>query len=171
VGPASARTSNIVWEYPHVTIPRHLRDLVVTEYGIADLRGKTDEECIQSLIGIMDAQFQDALAEKARSAGKLDRNWRIPDAARRNSPDVLARLFTGERFPAYPFGSDFTELEQRLIPALKKLKRLAGSKLKLAGGILRGRPDRFPEEMARLGLDKPQNLQERIYARLLASVL
>ena len=170
-GSGKNRTSNIVWEYPHVTIPRHLRDLVVTEYGIADLRGKTDEECIQALIGIMDAQFQDALAEKARSAGKLDRNWRIPDAARRNSPDALARLFTGERFPAYPFGSDFTELEQRLIPALQKLKRLAGSKLKLAGGILRGRPDRFPEEMARLGLDKPQNLQERIYARLLASVL
>ena len=32
--------SNIVWEYAHSTIPRHLRDVVVTEYGIADLRGK-----------------------------------------------------------------------------------------------------------------------------------
>src|SRR5436305_179237 len=30
-------TSNIVWSYAHQTIPRHLRDLVVTEYGIADL--------------------------------------------------------------------------------------------------------------------------------------
>jgi hypothetical protein len=31
--------SNIRWSYGHVTIPRHLRDIVVTEYGIADLRG------------------------------------------------------------------------------------------------------------------------------------
>ena len=29
-----------VWEYPETTIPRHLRDIVVTEYGIADLRGR-----------------------------------------------------------------------------------------------------------------------------------
>ena len=25
--------SNIVWSYPHVTVPRHMRDIVVTEYG------------------------------------------------------------------------------------------------------------------------------------------
>ena len=31
-------TSNIVWSYGHTTIPRHLRDIVVTEYGVADLR-------------------------------------------------------------------------------------------------------------------------------------
>jgi hypothetical protein len=32
-------TSNIVWSYGHTTSPRHLRDIVVTEYGVADLRG------------------------------------------------------------------------------------------------------------------------------------
>ena len=38
---ARGRTqSNVRWSYGHVTIPRHLRDVVVTEYGIADLRGK-----------------------------------------------------------------------------------------------------------------------------------
>ncbi len=31
-------SSNTRWSYGHITIPRHLRDLVVTEYGIADLR-------------------------------------------------------------------------------------------------------------------------------------
>ena len=31
--------SNIVPHYGHVTVPRHLRDIVVTEYGVADLRG------------------------------------------------------------------------------------------------------------------------------------
>jgi hypothetical protein len=35
--PARRRTtSNIRWSYGHTTIPRHLRDVVVTEYGIAD---------------------------------------------------------------------------------------------------------------------------------------
>ncbi|MGH9648432.1 MAG: acetyl-CoA hydrolase/transferase C-terminal domain-containing protein, partial [Bryobacteraceae bacterium] len=33
--------SNIRWRYAHTTIPRHLRDVFVTEYGIADIRGKT----------------------------------------------------------------------------------------------------------------------------------
>ena len=41
VGAAGAR-SNILWNYGHTTIPRHLRDVFVTEYGIADLRGKSD---------------------------------------------------------------------------------------------------------------------------------
>jgi acyl-CoA hydrolase len=35
-------TSNIVWNYGHITIPRHMRDIVVTQYGIADLRGRSD---------------------------------------------------------------------------------------------------------------------------------
>ena len=32
--------SNIRWSYGHQTIPRHLRDVFVTEYGVADVRGK-----------------------------------------------------------------------------------------------------------------------------------
>ena len=28
-------TSSIVWNYGHITIPRHLRDVVITEYGVA----------------------------------------------------------------------------------------------------------------------------------------
>jgi acyl-CoA hydrolase len=30
----SLLTSNIVWNYANATIPRHLRDIVVTEYGV-----------------------------------------------------------------------------------------------------------------------------------------
>src|SRR6266566_7597774 len=33
---AGARTqSNIRWSYGHETIPRHLRDVIITEYGVA----------------------------------------------------------------------------------------------------------------------------------------
>ncbi|MDA3919594.1 MAG: hypothetical protein PF501_02755, partial [Salinisphaera sp.] len=47
--------SNIVARYAYTTIPRHLRDIVVTEYGVADLRGKTDEQIAIALIEIADA--------------------------------------------------------------------------------------------------------------------
>ncbi|PAL06796.1 hypothetical protein B8W90_11655, partial [Staphylococcus hominis] len=30
--------SNVRWNYGHTTIPRHLRDIYINEYGIADLR-------------------------------------------------------------------------------------------------------------------------------------
>src|SRR5438270_1420437 len=54
-------TSNIVWSYGHQTIPRHLRDLVITEYGIAELRGRTDEEVIASLPNVGDSRLQGTL--------------------------------------------------------------------------------------------------------------
>jgi len=171
-GDGESATSNIVWDYPHVTIPRHLRDIVVTEYGIADLRGRTDEECIKALVGIMDARFQDELVATAQRAGKLDSAWRIPESMRRNRPDVLQDQFAEDLgFPAYPFGSDFSEVEQALIRALQSLKTLARSKPGLIAAAWRGEPDRFPDELERLGLDQPTSFKERLYARLLAAVL
>ncbi|MDT8450862.1 MAG: acetyl-CoA hydrolase/transferase C-terminal domain-containing protein [Wenzhouxiangellaceae bacterium] len=168
-------SSNIVWQYPHNTIPRHLRDLVVTEYGIADLRGKTDEQCIRAMIGIADARFQDEIAGQARRAGKLDPAWEIPATARANTPGELRRRLApfGERdrFPAYPFGSDFTPAEQRLIGALQRLKRMGKNKWALARAALGGRPAQFPDELARLGLDKPATLRERLTARTVAAAL
>jgi acyl-CoA hydrolase len=168
---AGERVSNIVWDYPHCTIPRHLRDVFVTEYGVADLRGKTDEECIQSLVDVMDAQFQDELVERAKSAGKLARDWQIPATARRNTRQNLERTFDRSRFPDYPFGSDFTELEGKLIPALQRLRALSRSKPGLLAAAFRGRPERHTEALARLGLEQPKSLTEKIYARLLAAML
>src|SRR6266550_1147713 len=81
--------SNIRWSYGHVTIPRHLRDLVVTEYGIADLRGRSDEEVITSLLEIADSRFQDGLLKDAKRAGKVRENYQIPDRARNNRPERL----------------------------------------------------------------------------------
>ena len=42
--------SNIRWSYGHETIPRHLRDVIVTEYGVADLRGKSDADVIAAML-------------------------------------------------------------------------------------------------------------------------
>jgi len=168
-------SSNIVWQYPHNAIPRHLRDLVVTEYGVADLRGRTDEECIQAMIGIADARFQDELAGRAKAAGKLDPAWQVPSRARSNTPEALAQelgpLVERGLFPDYPFGSDFTDVERRLIPALHKLKSLSKSKWALAKAAFAGRPADFPDEMQRLGLDAPTSVTEKLYARFVAAVL
>ena len=65
--------SNIRWRYGHTTIPRHLRDIIVTEYGIADIRGKSDSETIAAMLAITDSRFQDELLKQAKDAGKIAR--------------------------------------------------------------------------------------------------
>jgi Acetyl-CoA hydrolase/transferase C-terminal domain len=50
--------SNIRWSYGHETIPRHLRDVVVTEYGVADLRGKSDADVIAAMLRVADSAFR-----------------------------------------------------------------------------------------------------------------
>ena len=64
--------SNIVTSYGHTTIPRHLRDIAITEYGIADLRGRTDAECVAAMIDIADSRFQDELLTR-RETRQQDR--------------------------------------------------------------------------------------------------
>ena len=68
---ADGLKSSIVWSYGHITIPRHLRDIVVTEYGVADLRGQSDGEVIKRLIAVADSRFQDELVKQAKGHGKL----------------------------------------------------------------------------------------------------
>ncbi len=167
--------SNIVFNYGHVTIPRHLRDMVVTEYGIADLRGRTDAEVAAALIAIADARFQEDLARKAKAAGKLPRDWRIPGEALENTPELLAARLAPLGLPAFPLGTDFDADEQRLVPALTWLKRNAAGwrgKFALAARLAPGAP--LPEEsraLARMGLAAPRGLQERVLRGLVALAL
>jgi len=118
--------SSIVWNYGHVTIPRHLRDIVVTEYGVADLRGQPDSECIQRLIAVMDSRFQDELVKQAKAQGKLPAGYKVPERYRRNLPAALEdklHLWTeAGLLPDFPFGTDLTDDELHIVRALKKLK-------------------------------------------------
>src|SRR5579863_6874478 len=77
--------SNIRWSYGHATIPRHLRDIVVSEYGVADLRGKSDADVIAAMLQIADSRFQHELARRAKDAGKLPADFQIPKAFRSNT--------------------------------------------------------------------------------------
>ena len=171
--------SNIRFNYGHTTIPRHLRDIYITEYGIADLRGQCDEVCIQRMLAITDARFQDELAERAKRAGKLAREFRVPDAWRRNTPADLAermRPFLAKGlFQQFPFGSDFTPVEQRLLPALLWLKKSTADWRRwpsvLGALIAPGSSSDMDAPLERLGLSTPGSLGERLLARLVRGAL
>jgi Acetyl-CoA hydrolase/transferase C-terminal domain len=171
--------SNIRWSYGHETIPRHLRDIVVTEYGVADLRGRSDAEVIAAMLQVADSRFQNELARQARDAGKLSKGFEIPAAYRENYPDRIANALKPAReaglLPSFPFGSDFTDVEQRLIPALQFLQEAQRSPLGLPGLLWQGwtrTPEAAEQEcLVRLGLDKPATLSERAYRALVSAAL
>ncbi|MEZ5474936.1 MAG: acetyl-CoA hydrolase/transferase C-terminal domain-containing protein, partial [Steroidobacteraceae bacterium] len=166
--------SNIVSKYGGATIPRHLRDIIITEYGIADLRGRTDGECAAALIGIADSRFQDELLQAAKRTGKLPPGFILPAQHRNNTPAALRDSFrthrrTG-RFPPYPFGTDLTSDEIRLGAALRWLanntKTLA-SKMQTVGRAFSYRHNStYNRLLTRLQLESPHSLGERVMARL-----
>jgi len=169
-------TSTILWNYGHTTIPRHLRDVVVSEYGIADLRGKTDRDVIAAMLAIADSRFQDELLRRAKDAGKIEKSFELPAACRDNTPERIARALgeARELLPPFPFGSDFTATEERLIPALELLR--AAPPIRLAGLLARGFFSSAPAKdvhdcLARMRLAHPSGVLERIEAALLHAAL
>ena len=171
--------SNVRWSYGHETIPRHLRDVIVTEYGVADLRGKSDAEVIAAMLAVADSRFQSELTRQAKDAGKLPKQFVIPADHRENFPERIARALKPARdaglLPSFPFGSDFTDVEQRLIPALQILQDAQASPQQLLGLLwhgFRATPDAADSEcLARLGLDRPASLAERAYRALVSAAL
>ena len=103
--------SNIVWAYANATLPRALRDVIVTEYGIADIRGKSDRDTIAAMICIADGNFQHWLIASAQRAGKLERSFSLPGHAAANTPERLeAALGPARRaglLPAFPLKNSF----------------------------------------------------------------
>ena len=177
-GSGAAAASNVLWSYGHATIPRHLRDVAITEYGVADLRGRSDEDCTLAMLRLTDARFQRALLDQARAAGKVARDAALPEALACNLPGTLAaRLAPFRRdgaLPDFPMGSDFTPVEQRLVRALAWLKpRASGTagKARLALQALAASLPADAEAMQRMGLSAPRGLGERLEARLLALAL
>jgi len=173
-----ALTSNLLWSYGHCTIPRHLRDVVVTEYGIADLRGHEDREVVAALLNITDSRFQEGLLAEAKRVGKLPADYRIPEAFRGNTPEqlraALKPLQAGGLFPDFPFGHDFTPEELVLGKALKGLQSKSASlagKLGVGLALLPGPSAAMQPYLERMGLAAPRRLQERLLARLVAAGL
>ena len=167
--------SNIVFNYGHCTIPRHLRDVVITEYGIADLRGQSDEQVFLRLIRIADSRFQQELLKKAQKVGKVDPAFELPASWRNNTPEAirLAVSVTGDAglFPPFPFGRDFTDEELTLGKALKGLKAATATrrgKLATLWQALRARDDqgRYEALLERMGLSGPSGFRDKLDQRL-----
>lgn len=167
-------TSNVVTSYGHVTIPRHLRDIAVTEYGVADLRGRTDAECIAAMLDITDSRFQDELLAAAKRANKIDTGYRIPESRRHNSPDRLEAALAPYRrqglFSEYPFGTDLTREEADLARALRWLAEHTATPAKKVRTLMRAlttAPDRsHATHLERMRLVEARDFRSRLAARL-----
>ena len=176
--------SNIVWEFPHCTIPRHLRDMVVTEYGVVDLRGKTDRDVIAAMLSITDSRFQGELLDKAKSAGKIEKAFQVPEPFRNNTPEHLRAIFEqGHRLsllPYFPLGTDLSEEEARLAVALKGLKVQSRSLWKLWPLLRKGFAiwnnretdnDTVHRCLERMAFEYTDNYEHRLSAYLVAGAL
>jgi len=180
--------SNIRWSPGNVTIPRHLRDIYVTQYGIADLRYMADEECIIRMLSITDGSAVEGLKHEAVSSGKLspekvssvdkqpaatpilDVEKLKQENTLDNVTDALCRFRNDGSLPDYPLGSDFTATEQRLVKALKFLKEKTSGKWSAAGfafSALTSTAPEFHEELARMKLDKCATMKEWVFSKLL----
>ncbi len=171
-------SSNIVWNYGYCTIPRHLRDIVITEYGARDIRGKNDEDVIISLIEIADSRFQDELIETAKKYGKLSKTYHLDPIFKQNLPANISKGFEPIKkqglYKPFPSGSDFTDVEERIVFALKRLKNKSklGLVIELTKSFFsRIDPIDYKEELIRMDLLQTKSFKEKVYQKLLLSML
>ena len=141
------RSSEPPVELTDTTIPRHLRDVFVTECGIADLRGKSDQDwcrpCSPSATRASSTSWR-----RGRRAGQADPPiFTVPERWRQNdAPRFGAAPRPGARVDCSPtFLLRRRALRchrQRLLPALQWLKRANATARRAAGsaGTLRAGP-------------------------------
>ena len=177
---ADGPKSNIIFNYGHSTIPRHLRDIVITEYGVADLLSKQDQDVYIELIKISDSRFQDELLDQAKAAGKVARDYQLPDAYRHNTPENLLNVFNKYKakgfFDPFPFGCDFTPEELKIGKALKGLKAKTATRSGLFKCIIeaikvKGVPSELAPLMKRMDMENPVNFKDKLEQKLLLAEL
>ncbi len=179
-GSGDALKSNIVYNYGHMTIPRHLRDIVINEYGIADLRAQTDKTVIERLLNITDSRFQEELLREAKFHKKIPEDYQIPEKFRNNYPAKISGIMKKFKkeglFPTFPFGTDFTDEEIALGKSLRGLKaKLTSSKISLVIGLLKEFKRKIPTSatayLKRMDLENPSCLKEKITQKLIICAL
>jgi hypothetical protein len=170
--------SSIVWNYGHVTIPRHLRDIIITEYGVADVRGQPDGEVVKRLIAVADSRFQDELVKQAKTHGKLAASYEVPEQYRNNFPEALeAKLHPWAEaglLPPFPFGTDLTTDELKIVGALKKLKHATQHPSELLAVAFKSfwEGKQAPQAyLERLGLAEAHSFKDAVIRRLFAGNL
>jgi acyl-CoA hydrolase len=171
-------SSNIVWEYSNVTVPRYLRDIIITEYGIADCRSKTDCEIIKAMLNVTDSRFQPALLATAKKYQKIPADYTIPVIFQNNFPaaaGAVIKEFQGKGyFSAYPFGTEMTPVEVILKNILLSLAALPKWKILMtaaAAWFYAANDKRFLPYLMRMQLAQPKNFTELFYKKLLRFAL
>jgi len=170
-------SSNIRWNYGHNTVPRHHRDVFVTEYGIAATRGCSDRDTIDRLLHIADAEFQGQLVKAPRDAGKIEADYKMDSDADRNRPQAIASVFNEHRshFPAYPLGTDLSSDEQTLTEALEWLKNNTATNTRRMRTMVKAATSSkrtgFEQALARMDLENPTGFKEKLMQRLLRYAL
>ncbi len=168
--------SNIVWNYGHTTIPRHLRDIVVSEYGVADLRGKSDEEIVRALLDIADSRFQEELLATAKAARKIDSRYEIPNSRRGNTPESVRSVIDAWQdrglFPAFPLGTELSQEEIVLGKSLRDVKAVMDEPKALIRAVIRSFVHDVDQKQAapyleRIGLAHPDTPREIVLKHLL----
>lgn len=170
-------SSNIRWNYGHNTVPRHHRDVFVTEYGIAATRGCSDRDTIDRLLHIADAKFQRGLIKSPLRSGKIERGYKMAGDADMNRPDVITSVFNQHRehFPAYPLGTELSNDEQVLAEALAWLQSntaSTGKRLRTTlQAALNSNKTGHLAELSRMRLDNPSGIKQTVMQRLLRYAL
>ena len=179
-GSGKSLTSNIVFNYGHCSIPRHLRDIVVTEYGIADIRGKRDKDVIAEMINIADSRFQQQLVDQAKKAKKLPADYEIPEIYRNNTPEQIQKFMKPYQemghFRQFPYGTDLLPEEVDLGVSLKLFNNFKNEHLFKTGiglllEIFRAVPDKAVPYLKIMELEKPANLNERLMRNIVLLAL
>ncbi len=170
-------TSNIRWQYNHTTVPRHHRDVYVTEYGIAATRGCSDRDIIDRMLHVADAEFQSQLIEAARRAGKVEPDYRLATDAGDNRPEAIRAVFDEHRshFPPYPLGTELTADEQALAEALGWLQAetaTTGRKLRrILSSAFESLDNQHVSALERMGLGEPEGIGQHMMRKLLGQAL
>ncbi len=178
-GIGADRTSNMRWSYGHTTVPRHHRDVYVSEYGIAATRGKSDREVVEAMLSIADAEFIPDLRQSAAHAGKLPLDAVLPRNVERNTAAAVGAVFAMDdvrpHFPAYPLGTELTEIEQELAEGLGWLRDNTAQRMDkwrtVAAALFSAKPELHVEALERMRLSTPASIGERIAQRLVAYAL
>ncbi len=170
-------SSNIRWQYGHTTVPRHHRDVYVTEYGVAATRGCSDRDIVDRMLHVADAAFQLQLIDAARRVGKIERDYTLAADAVDNRPEAIAAVFDEQRsyFPPYPLGTALTPDETALAEALGWLQTetatMGGKLRRILSSLFEPIDGRHAGALERMGLDRAEGVGQRMMRKLLGQAL
>ncbi len=179
-GAGKSLASNVVFNYGHCSVTKHLRDIVVTEYGIADIRGKSDKDTIKAILNVADSRFQEGLLEQVKQSGKVPMDYEIPAEYKNNFPEKYESLLKPYQekgyFKVFPFGTDIMDDEVVIGGSLKAFKaKAADSKLFAVKGLLgeftKSIPDAAVPYLKRMELDTTSSLKEKIMQKVVLFAL